>query len=279
MKHIIAVADWANDHLSNQEFLTAIEGFAKEPKDVRVSFVPSTPSTLHTAFLLKQLIYTQSRLGRPDETIFFHNTDPRMQQDRDIELAQGAPFVIAHLKNGVYVCGPNAGMVLSLLKPDIEELFSYEGVSTGSQFRSRDTLSRIVAHMADYMEQELELTEIHLHTIPDMENDRWFVGHIDNFGNIKTTLTADALKGTHELGETFTVTIGKTTKKVRYVAHMFAGHPGELVMFPGSSGPVEDPYLEISVWRHFDKGDHHTGAHEFEYPRPGDEVRFSKAKS
>jgi S-adenosylmethionine hydrolase len=89
---------------------------------------------------------------------------------------------------------------------------------------------------------------------------------------MKTTITVDDLKGSHSLNDMIKVTIGKATREVKYVKHMFAAHPGELVIFPGSSGLVENPYLEVSVWRHFDKGDHHTGAHEFDYPKPGDKI-------
>lgn len=272
MKKIIAIADWAGDTLTNQEIHTAIEGYAKNPGDVRVTFVTSTPSTIHTGFLLRQLTYTEERLGRPNETIFFHNTDPRMQSDHDIEAAQGAQFVIARLASGLYVCGPNAGYVFSFIKPHIEELFVYPGVDKGSQFRSRDTLSRVVAHLADYMEDEMQFEETHTHIIPDIQKDEYYIGHIDNFGNMKTTITVDDLKGSHSLNDMIKVTIGKVTREVKYVKHMFAAHPGELVIFPGSSGLVENLYLEVSVWRHFDKGDHHTGAHEFDYPKPGDKI-------
>lgn len=272
MKKIIAIADWAADTLTNQEFLTAIEGYAKYPAEVRVTFVASTPSTIHTGFLIRQLIYTEERLGRPNETILFHNTDPRLQSDHSVEAAQGAQFLIARLANGMFVCGPNAGYVYSLIKSEIEELFVYPGVDKGSQFRSRDTLSRIVAHLADYMEDEMQFEGAHKHLITDIQKDTYYVGHIDNFGNMKTTLTVDNLKGAHSIGDIVKVTIGKVTRDVQYVTHMFAAHPGDLVMFPGSSGNLENPYMEVSVWRHFDTGDHRTGAHEFDYPKPGDRI-------
>ncbi len=275
MKKIISIADWAGDTLANQEFHTAIEGYAKNPADVRVSFVSSTPSTIHTAYLLHQLAYTEERLGRPNETIFFHNTDPRLQSDHSIESAQGAQFLIARLASGIYICGPNAGYVFSLVKPQIEELFVYPGVDNGARFRSRDTHSRIVTYLADYMEEEMQFEETHLHIIPDIQKETYYIGHIDTFGNIKTTMTVDDLKGVHEIGERVKVTIGKVTRYAQYVAHMFAAHPGELVIFPGSSGHIDNPYLEITVWRHFDKGDHRTGAHEFDYPKPGERVIFS----
>lgn len=275
MKKIIAIADWASDTLTNQEFLTAIEGYAKDPAQVRTTFVSSTPSTIHTSFLIRQLAYTEERLGRPSETVFFQNTDPRLQSDHGVDVAQGAPFLIARLANGLFVCGPNAGYDFSFIKPQIEELFVYPGVDKGSQFRSRDTLSRVVAHLADYMEDEMEFEEAHMHLIPEIEKGTYYIGHIDNFGNMKTTITVDDLKGTHSLNDTVRVTVGKVTKEAKFVSHLFAADPGELVIYPGSSGPIENPYLEVTVWRHFEKGNHQTGAHAFDYPRPGETVKVA----
>lgn len=276
MKSLIVIADWASDTLTNGEFSSAIQGYAKDPNKVRVSFVSSTPSTIHTGFVLAQLVYTQERLGTPHESLYFVNTDPRLQADHDIESSQGAPFVIMRLANGIVVCGVNAGYDFSFVKPQIAELFTYPGIDKGSQFRSRDTLSRIVAHLADYMDAELELEETHLHVIPELERDTYYIGHIDNFGNLKTTMPLDALKGKHEYGDTVRVTVGKTTRDATFVRHMFAAHPGELVVYPGSSGPVEDPYVEVSVWRHFEHGPHHTGHHAFESPKPGDVIHIGQ---
>ncbi len=274
MKKIVVVADWAADTLTNQEFQSSVEGYAKNPQDVHVSFVSSTPSTIHTGFLCMQLAYTEERLGRPNETVFFLNTDPRLQATHGIEAAQGAKFQIARLTSGVVICGVNAGYDYSFVKPQIEELFVYPDIDKGSQFRSRDTLSRIVAHLADYMEAEMQLEETHTHVIPDIQKGTYYVGHVDNFGNMKTTITVDDLKGLHEIGEAVKVTIGTETREAKYVKHLFAAHPGELVVYPGSSGTIANPCLEVSVWRHFENGSHHTGHHAFDYPKPGDEIRI-----
>lgn len=274
MKKIIVISDQAADALNTQEFLTAIEGYSKVPKDVRLTFVASSPSTIHTGFLLSQLTYTEERLGRPNETLIFLHTDPRLQADHTVDVAKGAQFLIARLASGVYICGPNAGNVFSFVKPQIEELFEYSGMEDTSQLRSRDTLSRVVAHLADYMEDELQLQETHIHLISDIEKGLWYIGHIDNFGTLKITMTSDDLKGSHSFGDNIKISIGHLTRDAKYVEYMFAGHPGELVIFPGSTGRTDNPNLEISVWRHFEKGDHHNGAHAFDYPRPGEIVKI-----
>src|SRR5262249_45755298 len=132
MKKLIVVADWAHDDLSRQEFRSAVEGFLKKSNGNNISFVASTSSTIHTAFLVNQIVETESRLGRSEETVIFQNTDPR------IENSKGAEFMILKLITGEYVCGPNAGYDFSLIKHNIEQAFVYNGLKEIGQFRSRD---------------------------------------------------------------------------------------------------------------------------------------------
>jgi len=276
MKKLVVVADWAHDSLTNQEVKTAVEGFAKDASKVHIGFVSSTPSTIHTAYLLSQLVRTEERYGKPGQTVFFQNTDPRLQTKEGVEQAQGAEFVVILLKSGIYLCGPNAGYDFSLLKPNIEYVYRYPGFDKGSQFRSRDLYSRVSAHLMDEMEDELELEEQPSSCIPELRGS--FVGHIDNYGNIKTTITHEDLKGKFEIGKAVEITLNEITKKATFVNNLFGGAPGDLVMYPGSSGDPSNPYMEISIWRHFTEKDVSTGVHIFHMPRPGMQIEL-KAKS
>lgn len=273
MKKLIVVADWAHDSLTNQEVRTAIEGFAKKPNTLNITFVSSTPSTIHTSYLLQQLVRTEERYGRPGETVFFQNTDPRVQTKDGVEQAKGAEFIVIRLKSGIYLCGPNAGYDFSLLKPSIEYVYRYPGLDKGSQFRSRDLYSRVSAHLMDEMEDELDLDEQPSNCIPELRG--YFVGHIDNYGNVKTTITHEDLKGKVAIGEKVEVELNGIKKSAMYVSNLFGGVPGELVIYPGSSGDPSNPYMEISVWRHFTEKDTSTGVHAFNMPRPGSEIVLS----
>jgi len=272
MKKLIVVADWAHDSLTNQEVKTAVEGFAKDSSHVQVDFISSTPSTIHTSYLLQQLVRTEERYGRPGQTVFFQNTDPRIQTKEGVEQAKGAEFIVIRLKSGIFVCGPNAGYDFSLLKPSIEYVYRYPGLDKGSQFRSRDLYARVSAHLMDEMQDELDLEEQPSNCIPELRG--YFVGHIDNYGNIKTTITAADLKGKHKLNDSFEVTLNEVKKKVTYVSNLFGGTPGQLVIYPGSSGDPTNPYLEISVWRHFTEKDTSTGIHAFNMARPGMQIEL-----
>lgn len=275
MKKLIVVADWASDSVNCQEVRTAVEGFLKDVAvPPNISFVSSTPSTIHTSFIMKQIIDIEERYGRPLETVIFQNTDPRIQTKESVELAKGAEFIVIRLKSGMYICGPNAGYDFSMIKDKIDEVYHYEGLDKGTQFRSRDLYARVCAHLMDYMEDELDFNEVPSNIIPEMEG--YYVVHLDSYGNMKTNIPKSVFKGKYEVGEEVTVKINNVEKKIKFVSNLFGGTPGELVIYPGSSGAKEDPFLEISVWRHFTEENPTTGIHAFNHPRPGKDVVIDK---
>ncbi len=274
MRKLIVVADWAGNDLNRQEIRSAVGGFLKDGSNPNISFVSSEPSTIHTGFIMAQIIETEERYGIPDETVIFQNTDPRIQTKESVQEAKGAEFIVVRLKTGIYLCGPNAGYDFSLIKHKVEEVYTYPGLDKGSQFRSRDLYSRVSAHLMDYMEDDLDLEEVNPDVIPHLTGD--YVFYVDNHGNMKTSLTKEQLKGKYQYGDLLTITINGIKKKVKYVNNLFGGVPGELVIYPGSSGRKDSPYLEISVWRHFTEKNPTTGRDEFGNPRPGAEIELLK---
>jgi len=142
MKKLIVVADLAFDALSRAEIKITVEGFLKNSNASNISFVGSTPSTIHTGFLVNQLVEDVERYGRPLETVIFQNTDPRLHSRQSIEKASGAKPVIIKLKSGIYLLGPNSGYDFSMIKNRIEELYIYNGLNEKGQFHSRDLFSR-----------------------------------------------------------------------------------------------------------------------------------------
>jgi S-adenosylmethionine hydrolase len=217
-------------------------------------------------------VQTEEEFGRPLETVIYQNTDPRVQSDQAVEEAEGAQFIVIHLASGMYLCGPNAGYDFSLIKSKIEEVYLYRGLEKGSQFRSRDNFPRVVAHLMDALEDDLDLEEVSSNIIPSL--DGFYIGHIDNFGNIKTTITREDIKEKYEYDDQVTIKINNVEKKARYVTSLFGGSPGELVIYPGSSGVKDNPYLEITVWRHFTEEEKTTGVHAFNNPIPGMKVEL-----
>ena len=163
----------------------------------------------------------------------------------------------------------------SLLKDLIEEVFVYKQLDKGSQFRSRDLYARVCAHLMDGMQDEMELEEADPGIIPDLKG--MYIAHVDSYGNMKTTMTVEDLKGKAEVGEQVELTINGVTKKATYASNLFGAGVGTLVIYPGSSGKKSAPYLEITAWTHFsEKEEHKTGKYHFNEPVPGQEIVLKK---
>lgn len=284
MKNLIIISDWGHDTLSAAEVKIAILGFITSNKIPDITFVNCSPSTIHASFITQQIVLSTERLGNPLKTVIFQNVDPRIiltkKEDNDDEINVLIQenfnrflhkLILLKLVNGIWVFGPNALFNFSLIKNKIEKLYYYPNFEKGGQFRSRDLYSRICAHLLEENEDQLEFEEITDEAIPPLNG--FYIGHIDNFGNIKTTIKKSDLKGKVELNQKIKIKINNITQSVRYVESLFAGYPNQLIIYPGSSGSLDDPYLEISVWRTFEKKDqHHTGSHYFNNPLPGDKI-------
>ena len=70
--------------------------------------------------------------------------------------------------------------------------------------------------------------------------------------------------------------INQIVKKAKYVPNLFGGVPGELVVYPGSSGKKDNRFLEISIWRHFTEAKPTTGFDEFNSPKVGSVIELIK---
>lgn len=269
MKNLTVIADWANDDLAKKEFTSALLGELIEQINPRIDFVASFHSSIHTAFLSQQVVQTEERLGKPAENVLFLNTDTREHTGEKIVSAEGSPFVIAILYSKLIVCGPNASYSFSLIKDQIQQLFVYGGVEKGSQFRSRDLFPKVIAQLLMERQDELELDELELESIPNLTG--FFVGHVDNYGNIKTTIPSSTLRGKLH-GDLVKITIGSVTRKAFYTHNLFGEKQGILVIAPGSSGKENDRFLELSV-RIGPKSK--SASEHFNNPKPGTEIRIS----
>ncbi len=267
MKKLIVVADWVDDTLTCQEVRSAVQGFLNNPVRPDISFVSSTPSTIHTGFLISQIVETEERYGRPLETVLFQNTDPRIHTTTSIQEGKGADLLIIRLKSGLHLMGPNAGYDFSFILDKIDVVFTYPGLNKGSQFRSRDLYSRVAAHLMEAMQDDMELEEAHVHIIPGIQDD--YISHVDNYGNLKTTIRQSVFEEDFAYGDEVEIIINDVSQKAKYVNNLFGGNRGELIVYPGSSGDPHDQLMEISVWRHFNEEDQTTGAEKFNSARPG----------
>ena len=268
MKNLIVIADYCADSLTTQELRSAAMGRLSIPLTSQISFIHSTPSTIHTSFLVQQILLTEARLGNANNLVIFANTDPRLQTIKGVKLAKGADFIVAKMKNGAWVCGPNAGHSFSLIREDIQYLYLYPNLNRGTQFRSRELYMRIAALLMEEKQDEMDLEEIRNNDIPVL-ND-FYIGHIDNYGNMKTTIPNSFMKGKYNYEQKIKINLNKQTKEVIYTDNMFGQTPGVLVLSPGSSGMPTDPYLELAIWQHYPDS---SALKAFPQAKPGDEIK------
>ena len=268
MKKLIVVADFVNDSLICQEVRSIVEGYLKSSENANISFVSSSLSTINTAYILSCVIEIEEKYGRPGHSIIFQNADSQVQTQIHAQDAKKADFLIIKLMSGMYVCGPNIGYDFSLIKDKIDQAFVYKGLNKGDQFDLRHHNLRICAHLMDEMEDELDLEEVNADIIPNLKG--YYIGHIDCYGNIKTTVTHEDFKGKYEFGDIVKLKINNIEKKAKYVENLFKGEVGELVIYPGQSGKKDNKYLEISISnKDSSESNPQTAVYEFDTPKTG----------
>lgn len=274
MKSLIFIPDYGEDSLAVAEALEHVRRFAGGSFFVRT--VAARPfNTIHTSFLLQQLNWALDK-EEAKETIFYLNTDPRTHTKEVAHAAAGSPLVAAFLKNKAVVLSPNAEFCLSLVKGDIEKLYEVRVAADGSQFRSRDVFTIAVGQalkgdITSLLGAELS-PDANISALPE----GIFVLHSDNYGNIKMFLQKGALdtQGIRE-GEEVTVSMnGKKISGIRVASTIFTVPVGTVVLAPGSSGPKEDPYFEISL--RFNGDASQSAAALFGRPEPGTTVSISR---
>lgn len=271
MKKLIVVADWVTDSLTCQEIKTTIEGFLDNPHP-NISFVSSTPSTIHTGYLISQITEIEERYGQPLNTVIFQGSDS--VQDNPEGLSKiWSEFAVVRLKSGLHIIGPNTGYVYSLIKDKIEAVFRYPGLPDSGSFRARDSFSRIVAYLLESKQDEMELEQLHTHLIPELQD--YYVAHIDAFGNIITTMPESVLKEKYTYGSQVSLTINGQTQTAEYVKSLFDGMVHNLIIYPGTTGLQDDPFVEISVYVDISQTDISTGLQKFNSPKPGMKIQIS----
>ncbi len=243
MKQLIVISDWVNDTLRNQEMRSTIMGFLRDNTSCQISFISSSPSSLHASYLINQVVTTEERYGKPLETVIFADlVSPNLSDKVEDKLSEVQQFFCVRLQSGIMILGVQRGCLFSLLAEKIARVFTYSFESKPKTFAARDLYAKIGAYFMDAMEDELELEEAPLHVISRFEG--CFVGHIDISGVIKTTIKESQISAIYSLEEEIPVTIGSYTCLARYLNDEYSDFDGAL-LYPGSSGDPTDPFMEL----------------------------------
>jgi len=243
---ILVIADYGKGDPAFGEVYQRIINLIPDANIKDVSVEPL--STTQTGFWAYQFALNQDEIMehcvggkslRP--TYIFMNTAPRKDNKGPRKDNEGERLVLAELTNGVKVVGALSGESFSFIKPMIKKLSSIEVPATGSQFRSRDAFPNALKDVvlgAAHFQKELKID-----SIPQLKKG-YRIAHVDGFGNVKLTVRKSQCE--FRIGDTVTVSVEHRSLRMRYAEGIFSINEGELSLAPGSSGPKDDRFLEIS---------------------------------
>lgn len=213
-------------------------------RDADIDYVTVQPySTISTGFCIYQIALDHDGASDEDGGIYiFSNTAPRRDNPNPRKENEGEGLVYAKLDTGIEIVAVLSGYTFSFIKPMVKDLRRVKVDNKGSQFRSRDKypepLSRIIRGDYSCLGERIETDRI-----PGPPRDR--IAYVDGYGNIKLTTRVSDLK----LKEGAKVSVETAKKELfgLYAGGMFSIKEGDLSVAPGSSGPAEDRFLEVSI--------------------------------
>lgn len=256
------LTDYPRDDLASDEvqqaLVTACAKHRVQPYNLDVGAVPAM-DTIVSGFKTAQLAINSS-LG------FGHILHTNCAPRRNIvtNKSKGEGVVLGFLENGVCLLTVNSGYTLSpfyeLMKEGRIKLFETHIPDSGSQFRSRDYFPEGTAHLAAFLQQQLdqlgedkikqicanndaetlfdgfellgkELTLDHITPLP-----KSLVWYIDNFGNLKLNITHAELEEYHNAGDILSLVIGDKVVDAIIGKAGFSQGEGIIALTCGSSG-------------------------------------------
>lgn len=221
--HIIA--DYGHGDLAFAEVVQRIKYYLPDAEPVLTPVPPF--STLAAGFCVAQLGLNEAPAG----TLIYHNVAPRADDEEARRGNAGERLAFARLSTGVRVIGVNAGHAFSFVREEAEEMRWASVPAEGSQFRSRDLFPQAAGAIALGQPEALaeEIDRADIPTVP--EN---CIAYIDGYGNLKTTIRADANAG--RSGTKVRVRIGERERLAVTSDGSFEVEQGQLAFAPGSSG-------------------------------------------
>lgn len=257
-KLIHMIMDYAPGDLALAEVVSALA--AQIPGDYHwhITSVHSF-DTISTGFTLAQ-IGNQSNNLRPSDTLIYANCAPRKDRREARANNEGEGLLYGVLRSGARVMVVNSGYSLSFAREELEELWSVNVDTGGSQFRSRDNFPKLVGQAArgdlSFLVERLDPLAV-VPTAPESA-----IGYIDSFGNLKTTLREGAeVLANLKPGQRVGVRINGVEMTATVAAGSFNVQEGDIALAPGSSGHNR------KFWEVFQRGG--SAWHTFKKPRPG----------
>ncbi len=202
---------------------------------------PGVPTTFYAAepFATLSLSFLLAEAEFSEGDVVLFNAAPRNATEK-LEGNRAGEMVFVKVKTGGLLVGPNEGYSLTLIKDQIETIYTKrtdDGNTSGSQFRSAYVFPKAAGEFvatADGERDTLYVTHpVASYPIPSVATDR--VAWIDSFDNMKL-----ASQRPLEVGKEYTVRLIRDGKhlgemKLIYREKLTLLAPGELGLITGSS--------------------------------------------
>ncbi len=229
------IADYGNGDPAFGEVIQRLKSLRAD-LDIYPTSVPAF-STLNTGFW----IYQYALNKHPERMLIYANTAPRKDKKEKRANNEGEKLMYGQLKNGVRVVAVNAGYAFSFVKPYLSSFNFVNVANRGSQFRSRDFFPQAVVKIIEG-DREVIGRRVEIENIPELPRNK--VVHIDGYGNLKTTIRFNQIKGKYSLGQKIKVQVNNVVLTAIFTDGSFSVQDGELAFAPGSSG-FDNPFMEV----------------------------------
>lgn len=253
--HLVIVTDCGGSDRGRYE-IAAQRCFYQQ--NLRLTFFETkSMNTLHSGFTAAaHVLSTVSQFGplEAEEKIgILVNAAPRYGSENGKKLRgdnrklEGEEIYALHLRNGVWVVGPNAGLNLYFLADQVAESYIVTDTSgRRTPFRSMEIMIPALAkifraqknHHIKFVSQKLP---------PIITNEGVFVADWDSHGNIYLVSTMQHENWVPPLNDIRVFRIGNRIARLRHVDGIFAGNTGEQTLTVGSLRLNGNPVYYIVV--------------------------------
>lgn len=245
MRKIITITDWNSDGLTRERFRTVVEGYSIDRKQVNIHSLSCISSSVHAGFLAYEMVLTEAKNGDPTDTIVYIDVDTEFETYPSEVTVRSDCFAVVRLSNNLLICGRLSGYAFAWIKQSAQQISEYTGLPNSTSVNPLDGHARVVAHLADYLDDQLDLQSLHEADILSLPIDTHFICH-KHKNTLVTTLNHSDLES-FSVGDQVKVRIGTKTYSAHLVSHPKQELDSGLIMYVGYYGHPDLRCIELMV--------------------------------
>lgn len=243
MRKIITITDWNTDELTRERLRTVVEGYSIDRKQVAMQSLSCTSSSVHAGFLAYEMALTEAKNGDPTDTVIYVDVDTEHETYPSELTVRSDCFAVVRLSNNLLICGRLSGYAFAWIKESAQQMFEYTGLPNFGSVNFLDGHARVVAHLADYLDDQLDLQSLHEADIMPLPSDTHFICH-KHRNTLVTTLNHSDLES-FSVGDQVKLRIGAKTYSAHLVSHPKQESDSGLLMYVGYYGHPDLRCIEL----------------------------------